>query len=208
MSYMDILKHINWIDILAIIVTLRISYVSFREGLTHEILPLIGTVLVMVFSLHYYNTLGETISQNLFGMPIQLANFLSFLILAICTWLVFRLLNALVNKIVNVQWHPIIEKFGGLVAGVARAFVTTSLILIILALAPLPYFQWSIRDRSVTGMYFLRIGPSIYSGVSKYFPSVKIGGPLLSAEEMVNKLVSDKLISPNVNKEAKKIPKK
>lgn len=204
---MDILRHINWIDILDVIIILRISYVSFREGLTHEIFPLIGTVLVMVFSLHYYTMLGETISINFFRMPVRLADFLGFLILAICTWLIFKALNALLNKIVSVQWHPLIEKFGGLIAGLVRAFVTTSLILIILALTPLPYFQWSIRDKSVTGMHFLRIGPGIYSSVSKYFPFVKIGGPALNTEEMVNKLISDKPISPNVNKEAGKARK-
>lgn len=205
---MDIIRQINWIDVLAVIIIVRISYVSLQEGLTHEIFPLIGTILVLVFGLHYYTTLGEVISRNLFKMPIQLGNSLGFLVLVIGTWLVFGILNALLNKIVKVQWHPLIEKFGGVTAGVVRAFITTSLVLIILALAPLPYFQRSIRDKSVTGMYFLRIGPSIYTSASKYFPYVKIKGPALTTEQIVSNLVSDKPISPNTNNEAKKVRRK
>ena len=164
---MEIIRRINWVDVLVVILMIRISYVAFQEGLSHEILPLIGSIIIIIIDLHYYEKIGLFISQNLAILPIELANFLSFLILTIIIGLAFKLLAGILNKVIKVAWHPLIEIFGGVIFGVIRASIVASLILMIIALLPLPYLQWSVRDRSVTGMFFLKIGPSIYEKVSK-----------------------------------------
>ncbi len=177
---MYIVNHINWVDVLIAILVIRISYVAFQEGFTHEVFPLVGSIVVIVFSLHYYMILGNLISRTLFNIPIQISDFLSFLILALGASLLVKFISALLNKMVKMQWHPLIEKFGGLILGIVRASVVTSLVLTILALMPLPYIQWSIRDKSITGVYFLRIGPSIYGKVAAFLPVMKAGGHLTS----------------------------
>lgn len=200
---MEILGHINWVDVLVIIIILRISYIAFREGLTHEVFPLIGNIIIIVTALHYYIKLGSAISRNFLNLSSELSNFISFVILAVAAGFVFRLLNAFLNKLVKMQWHPLIERFGGLVVGVIRASVITSLVLTVLSLAPLSYLQRSIRDKSVTGVYFLRIGPEIYGSVSRFLPTVSIGEPSAGKEEMIKNIMSDKTISPGVAKEKK-----
>jgi len=205
---MNILQHINWVDILVIIIVTRMSYVAFREGFTHEIFPLIGTTFVMVFSLHYYGKFGEIISRELFNASIQFANFASFVMIAVVLTTICKLLNTLLNKILKMQWNPIIEKFGGLILGVVRASITASLILTVLSLTPLPYFQWSIRDKSLTGVYVLGIGPSIYERVSCYLPTIRPGGTQASKTGVMNNLMSDKAISANAKKETNASPRK
>lgn len=201
---MDILRHINWVDVLAVIIIIRISYIAFQDGLSHEIFPVITVVAGIVICLNYYNKIGSYISENLLKMPLPVANFLSFLVLAVGTGLIFKLVRMLLDKIIKVEWHPLIERFGGLVFGIVRAFLVTSLVMMTITLAPFKYLQWSVRDKSVTGMYILRIGPSIYEKISGVLPAAKEGGPALSKEDIINELVSDKTIAPEVKKKEKK----
>ena len=190
---MDLLARLNWIDVIVVILILRTSYVAFRHGLSHEIFPLIGAVSTLILSLHYYNTLALLVTRNILQVNTAVAVFFSFLALVIIIGLIFRLLRGIVDAIVKISWHPALEKFGGLIVGVIRASVVASTVLVILALLPLPYLQWSIRDKSVTGMYFLRIGPGIYAKTAALLPG---GGKTVTKESLINDIVSDKIVIP------------
>jgi len=172
---MELITKINWVDVLVAILMLRISYVALRDGLSHEIFPFIGCVLIMVVARHYYTGFGGFMSRNMMNMPIGLANFLSFLVLVVVLGLMVRLLKILLEKIVKVQWHPALEKFGGLAIGIMKAYVITSIVLTTLSLMPLSYLQWSIKEKSLTGKYILMAGPEIYDRVGNLLPESKFG---------------------------------
>ena len=189
---MELLQKINWVDILAVIIMLRISYVALQDGLSHEIFPLIGTTGTAVICLQYYHKIALFLADNVVKLPIAFLDVVIFLVLVIVVGLTFKLLRVLVDRIIKVTWHPLAEKFGGLVCGVLRASVVVSMVLIILALMPLPYLQWSIRDRSLTGMYFLRIAPNIHSKISWALPTLKLEEGSTGGEGLVQEIVSDK----------------
>ncbi|MFA5144029.1 MAG: CvpA family protein [Candidatus Omnitrophota bacterium] len=178
---MEILAKINWVDVLSIILLLRTGYVSLQDGLSHEILPLVGSVSMLVFSLHYYNKIAGFLHYLGLTLPMAFLNLVGFVLVFVCTGLLFRLVKLFIDKIIKVSWHPVIEKFGGLTAGIARGVILTSTVLIIIALIPLPYLQWSVRDRSLTGPCFLRIGSAVYGKVSWLLPAVSVGGPAVDA---------------------------
>jgi hypothetical protein len=95
-----------------------------------------------------------------------------------------------IDKIVKVQWHPIMEKFGGLAVGIMKAYVITGIVLMTISLLPLSYLQWSIKDRSLTGKYILRAGPEIYDRVGRFLPAIKFGekkSPAVHKEEPAKK---------------------
>ena len=171
---MELITKINWVDVLVAILMLRISYVAFRDGLSREIFPFIGTVLIMILAVHYYTVLGLFASRNMVNMPIELANFLSFLLLVVVLGFLVRLLRVVLDKIVQVQWHPIMEKFGGLAVGIMKAYVITGIVLMTLSLMPLSYLRWSIKDKSLTGKYILRSGPEMNDRVGIFLPSIKL----------------------------------
>lgn len=180
---MELITKINWVDVLVAILMLRISYVAFRDGLSHEIFPFIGSVLIMVLAMHYYTIFGDFMSRNMMNMPVELANFLSFLVLVIVLGFLVRLLRVMLDKIVKVQWHPIMEKFGGLAVGIMKAYIITSIVLMTLSLMPLSYLQRSIKDGSLTGKYILRAGPEIHDRVGRFLPPIKLdetGKPAVS----------------------------
>jgi uncharacterized membrane protein required for colicin V production len=192
---MDIIKHINWIDVLALVLVLRIAYVSSQAGLTHELFPLIGNAVVLILSLHFYGLVGVIINKAAPIVPIQVANFISFTGIAIVLIIIYKLLNSLLEMVLTFELPAPVEKIGGLITGVLKAFVVVSLVLGILAMAPFPYLQKSIREKSLAGLSILRLGPAMYSKVSRFMPVLKLGPPAGSEAEMMDRLESDKRIS-------------
>ena len=168
---MGIITKINWIDILAVIIVVRISYVALQDGLSHEIFPLIGAVLTAAMSIHYYRDLAS-FAQNMVSLPIPLLNMLAFLTLVIGLGLIFKLARALVDALMKVTWHPLAEKSGGLIFGLLRASVVVSIVFTLMSLTPLSYLQYSIKERSLTGSYFLKVAPGISSKLAWAFPTI------------------------------------
>ena len=187
---MEILSKINWVDVLVLILIVRTSYVSLQDGLSHEILPLVGSVCMPVFALHCYTKIAAFFYNNGLNLSIELLRLASFVLVAVCIGILFRFVKAIIDKTIKVTWHPVIERFGGFLAGVVRSFILTSTVLIIIVLIPLPYLQWSVRDRSLTGMYFLRIGPFIYEKVHTTLPTLKVGSSSGEVKEAMNNILS------------------
>lgn len=170
---MDILSKINWIDIVSVIIILRISYVALQDGLSHEIFPLIGTMLSVAISMRYYHDLALTI-QNMAKITAPIMDLLSFVALVVVIGLIIKLTRLLVDMILKVTWHPFVEKFGGLIFGILRASVVVSIVLTIMSLTGLSYLQYSIKDRSVSGSFFLSIAPGISGSMAWAMPQITI----------------------------------
>jgi len=189
---MEIIRQINWVDIVVLILIVRTTYVALQHGLTHEVFPLIGSIAMLLVSLRYYSGLGLAISKTLFNLPLALSNFFSFLILIIGLGLLCKLVNTILAKLVKVEWHPLIERFGGFVTGLLRGSIIAGITLTVLALLPIPYLQSSIRDRSLIGMSFLRIGPDIYDKTIEFLPFAATKDSKIEREELIEKIASDK----------------
>ena len=207
---MEILGRINWVDIFSIILLLRITYASFRGGLSHELFSTLGVFFNLIVSIHYYQKIGNFVSETVSGFPVALSNFFSFLLLSAALALLFRLIRMILDRVIKIEWHPFIEGFGGLVAGAVKAFMSVSLVLMLLILLPLPYMQWSVRDKSVTGMFFLSIGPTIYSKTYRQIPGIKAQGEPMDMNEFMRALTEDKAIGPvnDMAKPSQKVPSK
>lgn len=190
---MDIISRINWVDILVVIIVLRISYVSFQSGLSHEIFPLIASILTLIIGLRYYSGLGAFASHGFMKLPATVADCLSFIVLIVALVFIFKVLRALLEIILKTEWHPMIERWGGFLVGIAKATVIAAIVLTILALAPFSYLQKSIRERSLTGMYILQIGPFLYNKVYRLLPGFGQAG-FESKKISVEELTADKKI--------------
>lgn len=193
---MNIITKLNWVDIVVIIVLFRVSYVAFQSGLSHEIFPLFATIGAFVLSLHYYHPISVFLSRNAMRLPLQILDLVCFLGLLMGMGLLFKFLGIFADKVIKVTWHPAVEKFGGLAVGLLRACVVASMVLAVLSLIPVPYLQRSVRDRSMTGMAFLRIGPGIYGRISGLLPTMTIGSSAVAGEDVVKALASDKKLEP------------
>lgn len=200
---MDILTRLNWIDVLIIIIMFRTSYVAFQDGLSHEIFPLIGSTVNVIISLYYYHKLSDVFSSNIQLFSTKLLDCISFIAIFTLAGIVIRLVKTITDKIIKVTWHPAIEKIGGLIAGVARASVVTSIVLIAIALVPIPYLQRSIRDRSLMGMGFLKVGPVIYEKVATVLPFLQPEGLGSTSSIITGSIIAEKKVDLRTEKTSK-----
>ncbi len=190
---MDVMAKANWVDLLVVIIMLRTVYVSFQDGLSRDIFPLFGSILKLILALYFYGKLGSALNSWIAVIPVSICNLAGFLAIVLVSGLALKLLRVLVDAIIKVTWHPLIEKAGGMLVGAFRGAVCASMVLIFLALVPLNYLQRSIEDKSSSGMFFLRIGPAIYRAI----PGIGAG-----YEDMVKSIISEKGAPANGNKAA------
>lgn len=189
---MDILRTTNWIDILIIVIMLRVSYCAFQRGLSHEMFPLFGSVVMISLSLRYYSTLSSFCTNYILKLPAEVLDPAAFLAILVASGFALKVFGAILDTIIKVSWHPLIERFGGLLIGVIKAAVVTSMVLCFLVLIPISFLQRSVREGSLLGMHFLAIGPNIYGYVSQFLPTVKIEKTVAPKDELMRQLVTDK----------------
>lgn len=191
---MDILHRINWVDIFIVIVMLRASYLAFQHGLSHEIFPLFGACLMVSVALRYYTTLSGLFARYVLNLPPSILDLAGFIAILVGAGFFCKVVGGLLENIIKVTWHPFVERFGGLLIGVIKASVVTSMCIIVLMLVPLSYLQQSVRDRSLMGARFMRIGPNIYEHVARFMPRVAVEKLVASKDELVRRLAENKSI--------------
>jgi uncharacterized membrane protein required for colicin V production len=164
---LNVLKEFNWVDIFVLIILFRICYVSLKNGFLLELFKLLGTVAAICCAMHYYTRISDSIRALMkLGKDGQLVffDFISFVVLAILGYAVFLILRELVARLFKAEAVPTLAKWGGLVVGVARAFLLSSLLLFILYLSPVDYMRGSISG-SYGGKRIIQVAPNMYVGL-------------------------------------------
>lgn len=169
---LNILKQLNWVDILVVILFIRIGYVATKSGFLAEFFKLLGAILAIYLSLHYYVWLGDYFKGLFFlkSMPLEFLDFLSFLILVLGGYSVFLLLRQAVLRFFKVEVVSQLNKWGGFVLGLTRAFLVSSLVIFMLAISTLSYFKGSVKS-SYWGVRIFKVAPAVYTNIWNGFAS-------------------------------------
>ncbi len=162
----NILKQLNWIDFIAVIILFRIGYVARKSGFSAELFKLLGTVLAIYLSLHYYiifsDYIGSRIGVN--NIPLEYLTSLIFIILGFLGYLAFVFLRNVFCRFMKMEAVPNLNQWGGLVLGLIRGVLLASLIIFILVTSPLVYLKDSVTS-SYSGKSLFKIAPGVYSSL-------------------------------------------
>ncbi|MCX5713607.1 MAG: CvpA family protein [Candidatus Omnitrophica bacterium] len=163
---LDLLKRFNWVDIFIIIAVFRICYVSVKRGFIIEVFKLLGTILAIYLSLHYYSFLADYLNDrfSITVVPLEFLDFLCFVVLAIVGYCVFIILREGITRFIKSEAAPRLNQWGGLVIGAIRSFVLLSLIMFMLLISTLTYLNTSVHKAYFAPSVF-RIAPGIYSNL-------------------------------------------
>jgi uncharacterized membrane protein required for colicin V production len=163
---LNTLRQFNWVDIFAVVILLRVCYIAIKGGFLNELFKTLGTVSAIYLSLHYYTGLSDFIREHLpfKNIPLDFLDFIFFIVLAITGYLLFVILRLAILKFINMEPIPKLDKWGGLVLGITRAFLLTSLIIFTLLISTIAYFKKSVVN-SYSGEYLSKIAPSVYTGL-------------------------------------------
>jgi len=175
---MSILQQFNYIDIVILIILFRICYVAVKTGLAIEFFKLLGVVFAIYVASHYYTSLSDLIRHQMpKTMPLEFADFIIFIFLAIAGYSAFVLLRITFYRFMKMEAAPKLNKYGGFILGLARGYFTVGLLIYVLMISSINYMSSSVkhsylgsRASSISAQTYNWIWVSIFS---KFSPQEK-----------------------------------
>jgi len=187
--FIQILKQINWVDILVVIILIRIGYVSRKTGFVKEFFKLLGTIFALYLGLHYYTKLSDFVGKkiNIPAMPLEFFDFIFFVILVLIGYLIWVLLRESFTHFIKMEAVPTLSKWGGLILGLSRSILLSSLVIFMLAISSVNYFKESTIN-SYSGKKLFKVATQTYSIIwnglmSKFMTQEKFNPTIYEIEE-------------------------
>ncbi len=141
------------------------SYVGYRVGLSAELVKAVGVLGGLFVSFRYYQGFGDLIaSRTSLGVGLTGAIAMGTLMGVVYGGLARGL--RLFERLVKVTFEPKLNQMGGLVAGLLRAGLVMSMLLMALRQMPSEYLAASIEEHSLTGRPVSRVAPAVYDAAS------------------------------------------
>lgn len=159
------LSRFNWIDILVLFLLIRIVYISSYIGVGKQVLPLILLALILLFSMQNYNKLAEIIIQR-YALAVSVARFLSFVFIILGASAVYRIISRILNLKPDTGQFPLLERIGGTVMGMVRAYLIVGLMLVGFTLTPSSFVERGIKT-SYFAKFFIRTNIGLYDTLSR-----------------------------------------
>ncbi|MFC1806831.1 CvpA family protein [Candidatus Omnitrophota bacterium] len=166
---MEFLKYINWVDIVVIVLLLRAVFLGAKKGLTAELFNFFGIILSLVIATQWYSRVADILVINL-NLPVWIAQFTCFVIIAQLIRVVFKYGIALIFKILNIQFIPQLERIGGGILGLGRGIIIAGILLLALGFLPVSYISDSIYDKSYSGIFIIKAANRTYKGLTFWLP--------------------------------------
>ena len=122
----------NWLDVMVLAVLAVSVAMSFRKGLSREVIGLATVVLAILLGIWFYGTAGSFLAPYLSSRA--LANFAGFMLVFCGVMLVGHLVSYIVGRFLKVTGLSIFDHLLGAVFGALRGvLISVALIMAIMA---------------------------------------------------------------------------
>lgn len=159
------IHHFNWVDVLAITLFFRMAYIGYQLGFLSELVKTIGVLSGLFVSFKYYQQIGDSFVHRMPFLSIEWTSVMVMVLLEMGLYFGMTRLLRMLEKLVQVSFHNKLDSIGGLLTGLFRAALVTSLVLVACRQLPSGYLMASIEERSFAGQPLLRMAPKIYDSV-------------------------------------------
>ena len=177
-TFRQILTQLNWIDILVIVTIITASYKGSQAGFSAEIFKLIGLILSIYLSLHYFSQASDLLTQYAPVIGMIFADFFCFLTIAVLAYLSMAILRGVFTKFVKAEATAVLDRWGGLFLGAAKGFLFISLLFLLFHLSSAPYLRNSLKKSRVGNSLTaidVKVYEFIFNGlVSKFSPNEQL----------------------------------
>ena len=175
----DFVTRSNWVDIFVLIIVFRIGYNAMRTGIMIEIFKFGGVISSIYISSHYYTILSDFIKQRLPGefMPLEILDFLSFIILLTLGYLIFVLLRSICRNFIKLDSPSIINRWTGLALGILRGYLISGIVIFAMVISSVAYLK-----NSSANSYFAKQLFQVQAGVYTWLWN-NVGSKLMTSEK-------------------------
>lgn len=157
----------NWFDIFVVILLLRTSYIGFKNGLSAEVYKAAGLVLSGLAAFSFYKKLVWTINQYTVTLiPDNQLDSISFVVILLAGMLIFKFVFVFIQKVIELSFAKNFNTTTGLIFGLLRGALIVCFVFVILNWSAVDYIKESIREKSFSGPYIVRINSQIKPIVS------------------------------------------
>lgn len=159
----ELLNRVNWLDIFALILLIRISYVSLRIGVGKQFLPILFLTLILLCTWYYYSVIASFFISRYYSSP-SISKFLSYLFVMSVCFIIYHIVLRLIGfySVAGEDEGGFIEVAGGAFLGVLRSIFIIGIIVTCLGLAPVKFIEDAVRN-SYSGVFFINTNLKIYN---------------------------------------------
>ncbi len=175
----NVVQQFNFLDIIILIILFRICYIAVKTGLAIEFFKLLGVLFAIYIASHYYTYLSDIVQRWYISkaMPVEFVDFLIFVILAGAVYLCFVFLRSTFYRFMKMEAAPNLNRYGGLVLGLARGYFSIGLLIYVLMISSVSYLSSSVKH-SYLGSRFSSVSAQTYNWIwnsifSKFSPQEK-----------------------------------
>ncbi|MBI3312954.1 MAG: CvpA family protein [Candidatus Omnitrophica bacterium] len=163
----SILQHFQWVDWLTVGFALLGIVMGIRNGMMGELGGIIEISIVNFFVFEYRDWLKRFIMANVREIPVNVAEAVSFLVLAAAIWFVVSAIFGFLGKLFHAEVAPSLRMIGGAVLGVIRFLIVFSFFSQFILLLPFDKIKVSYyKGQSYTGEGISKIAPKLHEAIS------------------------------------------
>ena len=146
---------------------------GIRRGLSGELVRAIIAVSAVVAAILYMQPASEWI-QTRWRLEGRLGVIAGFLAVMLGIYVGITLLRVLLGRLADFTFKGKMERIGGALCGLIRAAAVTSILLLLLGLAPNENLHRLIVDESVSGRFVSQHIRPLYDKLSERVPEIKL----------------------------------
>jgi len=176
----EIFHRLNWVDIFALILLLRVSYISLRIGVGKQIPPLLLLLFILILALYNYRIIARFFI-NKYDAYVSISYFLSYSLMTAALFVPYHYVSRVTGFIffTGEAGLSAVERAGGLIFGFIRSIIMLGIIMIGLALCPVKFVEDGVLG-SCSGIWFINADIKVYTSLMNLLPR---DGKLSGAEE-------------------------
>jgi len=185
---LDFFAKANWVDVLALILIIRITYVGSLLGVGAQILPFFSLFLTLCISLNYYNDIAVIIAEKA-SFSLSVCRFCSFTFIFLFLLMLIRIVKRFIPTYKpDMLIH--IERVCGGFMGFLRSMMFMGAVAVMCLLMPVHGVPASV-EKSSAGLLIIKGNLAVYTAFINLFP-VKEGKKRPNAERELRRLMKDK----------------
>jgi uncharacterized membrane protein required for colicin V production len=179
---MELLKSLDWVDILVAVLAVKMLFTSFKTGFVTEFMKTLGLFIALVVAFHYYSKVALMLGGSVaLTLPILQVIVFAGIWLVIVT--AMKYIREGLFLVFTVQTISLVDRWGAAVVSVGRFFLTAGMLLFIFLLTDDPYMERMTRS-SLSQAYVLPAATEAYKRtfeaiVVKFYPGKKMNPAVL-----------------------------
>lgn len=163
----------NWVDIVVIALLAAAVLLGFRKGLVQELVGIIALVVAFFFALLFHQAAAGLLMKTFPKLPDVVAPTVGFMMMFLAAFGAITLAGWLLAKIIKASPLDFADKVGGMAVGLFKGALVVSILLMLLALVPLPKEVSRKMDRSAAIRTVRKVAPWVYQKSKGLWPKAK-----------------------------------